>query len=374
MIKKRMLMIVLGLLLITGCSSSNEPANELKAEAKTETAAAKTKQKQKSLPNVKILATGGTIAGADKSKTSTTNYRAGAVGVDALIEAVPEMQDIANISGEQIANIGSQNMTNETLLKLSKRANELLASDDVDGIVVTHGTDTLEETAYFLNLVTKSDKPIVVVGSMRPSTAIGADGPSNLYNAVKVAASKEAKGKGTLVVLNDRIASARYVTKTNTTTPDTFKSEEMGNIGVIAEDIYIFNEITKKHTKETDFDISKIDKLPQVDIIYGYQSDGRYLFDAAQKAGAKGIVFAGSGNGSISDAAKKGAVAAVEKGMAVVRSSRTKNGVVTPSQELEKNKLLASNSLNPEKSRILLMLALTKTNDPAKIQKYFNEY
>ncbi|ATH94248.1 L-asparaginase [Bacillus glycinifermentans] len=374
MIKKRMLMIVLGLLLITGCSSSNEPANELKAEAKTETAAAKTKQKQKSLPNVKILATGGTIAGADKSKTSTTNYRAGAVGVDALIEAVPEMQDIANISGEQIANIGSQNMTNETLLKLSKRANELLASDDVDGIVVTHGTDTLEETAYFLNLVIKSDKPIVVVGSMRPSTAIGADGPSNLYNAVKVAASKEAKGKGTLVVLNDRIASARYVTKTNTTTPDTFKSEEMGNIGVIAEDIYIFNEITKKHTKETDFDISKIDKLPQVDIIYGYQSDGRYLFDAAQKAGAKGIVFAGSGNGSISDAAKKGAIAAVEKGMAVVRSSRTKNGVVTPSQELEKKKLLASNSLNPEKSRILLMLALTKTNDPAKIQKYFNEY
>lgn len=374
MIKKRMLMIVLGLLLITGCSSSNEPANELKAEAKTETAAAKTKQKQKSLPNVKILATGGTIAGADKSKTSTTNYRAGAVGVDALIEAVPEMQDIANISGEQIANIGSQNMTNETLLKLSKRANELLASDDVDGIVVTHGTDTLEETAYFLNLVIKSDKPIVVVGSMRPSTAIGADGPSNLYNAVKVAASKEAKGKGTLVVLNDRIASARYVTKTNTTTPDTFKSEEMGNIGVIAEDIYIFNEITKKHTKETDFDISKIDKLPQVDIIYGYQSDGRYLFDAAQKAGAKGIVFAGSGNGSISDAVKKGAIAAVEKGMAVVRSSRTKNGVVTPSQELEKKKLLASNSLNPEKSRILLMLALTKTNDPAKIQKYFNEY
>ncbi|KKB75450.1 MULTISPECIES: type II asparaginase [Bacillus] len=374
MIKKRMLMIVLGLLLITGCSSSNEPANESKAEAKTETAAAKTEQKQKGLPNIEILATGGTIAGADKSKTSTTNYRAGAVGVDALIEAVPEMQDIANISGEQIANIGSQNMTNETLLKLSKRANELLASDDVDGIVVTHGTDTLEETAYFLNLVIKSDKPIVVVGSMRPSTAIGADGPSNLYNAVKVAASKEAKGKGTLVVLNDRIASARYVTKTNTTTPDTFKSEEMGNIGVIAGDIYIFNDITKKHTRETDFDISKIDKLPQVDIIYGYQSDGRYLFDAAQKAGAKGIIFAGSGNGSISDAAKNGAVAAAKKGVAVVRSSRTKNGVVTPSPELEKKKLLASNSLNPEKSRILLMLALTKTNDPAKIQTYFNDY
>lgn len=375
MLKKRMLFIVLGLLLmITGCAGANEPLNETRAEAKVENAAAKSDQKQKNLPNIRMLATGGTIAGTDKSKTSTTNYKAGAVGVDALIEAVPELQDIANISGEQIANIGSQNMTNQTLLKLSKRAGELLASDDVDGIVVTHGTDTLEETAYFLNLVIKSDKPLVIVGSMRPSTAIGADGPSNLYNAVKVAGSKEAKGKGALVVMNDRIASARYVTKTNTTTPDTFKSEEMGNLGVIANDIYFFNDIAKKHTKETDFDIAKIARLPQVDIIYGYQSDGRYLFDAAVKAGAKGIIYAGSGNGSISDEAKKGAAAAMKKGLAVVRSSRTKNGVVTPNPELEKAKLLASNSLNPEKARILLMLALTKTNDPQKIQTYFNEY
>ncbi|MED1738658.1 type II asparaginase [Bacillus swezeyi] len=375
MMKKQILFMVLGLLLmITGCSGSNEPLNETKAEAKTETKTVNTAQKNQDLPNIKLLATGGTIAGADKSKTSTTNYKAGAVGVDTLIEAVPEMQNLANISGEQIANIGSQNMTNDILLKLSKRVGKLLSSDNVDGIVITHGTDTLEETAYFLNLVIKSDKPVVVVGSMRPSTAIGADGPANLYNAVKVATSEEAKGKGTLIVMNDRIGAARYVTKTNTTAPDTFQSEEMGFLGNIADDIYFHNEVTKKHTIETDFDISKIDKLPQVDIIYGYQSDGRYLFDAAVKAGAKGIIYAGSGNGSISDEAKKGAAAAVKKGAAVIRSSRTGNGIVTPNPELEKKHLLASNSLNPQKSRILLMLALTKTDDPEKIQKYFNEY
>ncbi|MFO6497173.1 MULTISPECIES: type II asparaginase [Bacillus] len=375
MMKRRMLFIVIGLLLMmTGCSGANESLNETKAEAKTGTKTVSTGQKNKDLPNIKILATGGTIAGADKSKTSTTNYKAGALGIDTLIEAVPEMQDLANISGEQIANIGSQNMTNDILLKLSKRVGKLLASDDIDGIVITHGTDTLEETAYFLNLVIKSDKPVVVVGSMRPSTAIGADGPANLYNAVKVAASEKANGKGTLIVMNDRIGAARYVTKTNTTAPDTFKSEEMGFLGNIADDIYFHNEVTKKHTTETDFDISKIDKLPQVDIIYGYQNDGRFLFDAAVKAGAKGIVYAGSGNGSISDEAKKGATAAVKKGAAVVRSSRTGSGVVTPNPDLEKKQLLSSNSLNPEKSRILLMLALTKTDDPEKIQNYFNEY
>lgn len=376
MTKKRMLFIVLGLLLLinAGCSGSNESRNETKARAKTETASAKTAQGNESLPNIRILATGGTIAGANQSKTSTTNYKAGAVGIDTLIEAVPEMKDIANISGEQVANIGSQNMTNKTLLKLSKRAAKLLASDDVDGIVVTHGTDTLEETAYFLNLVLKSDKPVVVVGSMRPSTAIGADGPANLYNAVKVAASKEAHGKGTMVVLNDRIAAARYVTKTHTTAPDTFKSEEMGYLGNIADDIYFHNDITKKHTEDTDFNISKINRLPQVDIIYGYQNDGRHLFDAAIKAGAKGIIYAGSGNGSVSDEAKKGAITAVKKGAAVVRSTRTGSGVVTPNLDLEKENILASNSLNPQKARILLMLALTKTDDPKKIQSYFEEY
>ncbi|KUP37865.1 L-asparaginase [Bacillus halotolerans] len=362
------------LLAFTGCSQSPEAKESPKEKPQTQKVSSASASKKNDLPNIKILATGGTIAGADKSKTSTTEYKAGVVGVESLIEAVPEMKDIANVSGEQVVNVGSTNIDNKTLLKLGKRVNKLLSSEDVDGIVVTHGTDTLEETAYFLNLIVKSDKPVVVAGSMRPSTAISADGPSNLYNAVKVAGAPDAKGKGTLVVLNDRIASARYVTKTNTTATDTFKSEEMGYVGTIADDIYFHNEMTHKHTKDTDLSISGLDKLPQVDILYGYQNDGSYLFDAAVKAGAKGIVFAGSGNGSLSDAAEKGAVSAVKKGITVVRSTRTGNGVVTPNGDYVKNGLLASNSLNPQKARILLMLALTKTDDPKKIQDYFNEY
>ncbi|MCY8473772.1 type II asparaginase [Bacillus halotolerans] len=362
------------LLAFTGCLQSPEAKESPKEKPQTQKVSSAAASKKNDIPNIKILATGGTIAGADKSKTSTTEYKAGVVGVESLIEAVPEMKDIANVSGEQVVNVGSTNIDNKTLLKLGKRVNKLLSSDDVDGIVVTHGTDTLEETAYFLNLIVKSDKPVVVAGSMRPSTAISADGPSNLYNAVKVAGAPDAKGKGTLVVLNDRIASARYVTKTNTTATDTFKSEEMGYIGTIADDIYFHNEMTRKHTKDTDFSVSSLDKLPQVDILYGYQNDGSYLFDAAVNAGAKGIVFAGSGNGSLSDAAEKGAVSAVKKGVTVVRSTRTGNGVVTPNGDYVKNGLLASNSLNPQKARILLMLALTKTDDPKKIQDYFNEY
>ncbi|UQZ48350.1 type II asparaginase [Bacillus sp. PK3-037] len=362
------------LLAFIGCSQSPEAKESPKEKPQTQKVSSASASKKNDLPNIKILATGGTIAGADKSKTSTTEYKAGVVGVESLIEAVPEMKDIANVSGEQVVNVGSTNIDNKTLLELGKRVNKLLSSEDVDGIVVTHGTDTLEETAYFLNLIVKSDKPVVVAGSMRPSTAISADGPSNLYNAVKVAGAPDAKGKGTLVVLNDRIASARYVTKTNTTATDTFKSEEMGYVGTIANDIYFHNEMTRKHTKDTELSISGLDKLPQVDILYGYQNDGSYLFDAAVKAGAKGIVFAGSGNGSLSDAAEKGAVSAVKKGVTVVRSTRTGNGVVTPNGDYVKNGLLASNSLNPQKARILLMLALTKTDDPEKIQDYFNEY
>ncbi|WJX02416.1 type II asparaginase [Priestia aryabhattai] len=330
---------------------------------------------KKDLPNIKILATGGTIAGSSDSDTATTGYKAGALGVETLIKAVPQMKKLADVSGEQVANIGSENMDNSTLLKLAKRINTLLASKDVDGIVVTHGTDTLEETAYFLNLVVKSEKPVVIVGSMRPATAISADGPLNLYNAVEIASSKEAKNKGVLVTLNDRIGAARYITKTNTTATDTFKSPEQGYVGEVAGGkVLFYNELTRKHTTKSIFNVSKLDKLPQVDILYTYQNDNRYLYDAAVKAGAKGIVVAGSGNGSMSDAALSGAKDAVKKGVIITRSSRAGNGTVTHEASDDKDKFVTSDSLNPQKARILLMLALTKTKDPKKIQEYFNEY
>lgn len=327
------------------------------------------------LPNVKILATGGTIAGSSSSNTDTTGYKAGALGVDTLINAVPEMKKIANVSGEQVVNVGSPDITNDILLKLAKRVNELLARSDVDGIVITHGTDTLEETAYFLNLVVKSDKPVVVVGSMRPATAISADGPFNLYNAVKVAGAPESKGKGVLVVLNDRIGSARYITKTNTTAVDTFKSVEQGYLGsIIGSKVYYYNEPTRKHTTSSVFDISKLDKLPQVDILYEYQNNGSYLYDAAVGAGAQGIVVAGSGDGSMSSASSKGASNVAKKGTIIVRSTRVGSGTVAPSEGENKENFVSSDSLNPQKARILLMLALTQTHDAEKIQQFFNEY
>src|SRR5215813_1357739 len=185
--------------------------------------------------NVMILATGGTIAGTGASSTATVGYQAATVGVQRLIEAVPELKKAANVKGEQVFQIASENMNNDYWLKLAKRVNELLAQDDVDGIVITHGTDTIEETAYFLNLVVKSRKPVVIVGAMRPSTAMSADGPINLYNAVTLAGSPDAVGKGVLVVLNDQINGARDVTKTNTSNTDTFRSWELGFMGYMQD-------------------------------------------------------------------------------------------------------------------------------------------
>src|ERR1700756_244357 len=177
----------------------------------------------RNLPNIVILATGGTIAGAAATGTQAA-YTSGAVTIDAMLAAVPGIKDLANIKGEQISNVGSQDMTMDIMLTLAKRINALLAQNQVDGIVVTHGTDTMEETAYFLDLVVKSDKPVVLVGSMRPATAISADGPANLRDAVLTAASPGARGRGVLVVLNDTIHYARNVVKTNTTDVATFES------------------------------------------------------------------------------------------------------------------------------------------------------
>src|ERR1700716_3073827 len=245
------------------------------------------------LANVTILATGGTIAGTGATSTTTVGYQAATVGVQRLIEAVPELKKVASVKGEQVFQIASENMNNEYWLKLAKRVNELLAQDDVDGIVITHGTDTIEETAYFLNLVVKSRKPVVIVGAMRPSTAISADGPINLYNAVTLAGSADAVGKGVLVVLNDQINGARDVTKTNTAHTDTFRNWEFGFMGYMQDNAPHFYRVsTRKHTADTEFDVSKLDSLPQVDIVYGYANMNRIGVDAFVASGDKGIVHA----------------------------------------------------------------------------------
>ncbi|AHL70407.1 type II asparaginase [Bacillus altitudinis MN12] len=372
-------LLSVSLLVTAACANDSTQENN---QSNQESTTSETKEKNtavetgnKSLSNIKVLATGGTIAGSSDSNTDTTGYKSGALGIDKVIASVPQLKDIANVTGEQVANVGSENVDNALLLKLAKRVNQLLNDDQVDGIVVTHGTDTLEETAYFLHLVVKSDKPVVVVGSMRPASAISADGPLNLYHAVKIASTKEAKGKGVMVTLNDRIASARFITKTNTTTTDSFKSLEQGYIGEVAGEVVSFyNEPTRKHTADSEFDISKLKELPQVDILYGYQNDQKYVYDAAVKEGAKGIVVAAAGNGTMSTEAINGATDAVKKDVVIVRSSRAGNGIVTHEKMDDEHHFVSSDSLNPQKARILLMLALTKTKDPDKIQSYYEQY
>lgn len=323
-------------------------------------------------PHIMILTTGGTIAGTAEKNTQTSGYKSGELGVQTLINAVPEINTIARVDGQQIANIGSENMTSKIILQLSQQVNALLARDDVDGVVITHGTDTLDETAYFLNLTVKSDKPVVLTGAMRPATAMSADGAMNLLEAVTVAADPNARGRGVMVVLNDRIGSARFVTKTNATTLDTFKAPEQGYLGVMVNGKPHFEmRVEKVHTLRSVFDVRNLRKLPEVAIIYGYQDDPEYLYDAAISHHVDGIIYAGTGAGSVSVRSEAGIRKAEKAGIVVVRASRTGNGVVPVDQGQPG---LVAGSLNPAKARILLMTALTRTKDPALIQHYFDTY
>jgi|SRR5262245_29850152 len=328
------------------------------------------------LPRVVILATGGTIAGA-QPKEGDPGYKAGSVSVEALIQAAPGVDKLARLDGEQIASIGSQDMNDEVWFKLAKRANELLARPDVAGIVVTHGTDTLEETGFFLDLVLKTDKPVVLVGSMRPATSTSPDGPLNLYNAVAVAADPGARGLGVLVVVNDDLHAARDIQKTNTTDVQTFTSPNRGQLG---EAYYgkprYFNKPTNRHTSKSEFSLDGLTKLPRVDIVYAHENADGALVRAAVAAGSAGIVLAGVGDGNATKAMIDALAEAAKKGVVVVRSTRVGSGLVRRNIELDDDALgfVASMELNPQKARILLRMGLTKTKDAAQIQRYFLEY
>ena len=327
-------------------------------------------------PNIVILATGGTIAGAAATGTQA-GYTSGAVGIDTMVAGVPGIRDLAEIKGEQISNVGSQDMSLAIWLKLASRINALTQGNAVDGIVITHGTDTMEETAYFLNLTVKTDKPVVMVGSMRPSTAVSADGPLNLYNGVAVAADPKARGRGVLVVMNDWIHAAHSLTKTSTTAVQTFMSPVRGLVGTVAygkTDFY--TTPSWKHTTQTEFSVTEATKLPRVDVIFISADSTGDLIDAAAAAGAKGIVIAGVGNGNMPKACVDAAANAVKKGVVVVRSSRVATGNVGRNVELDDDKLgfIASDELNPQKARILLMLALLKQRPAKELQTLFQTY
>ncbi|EOG5661469.1 TPA: type II asparaginase [Campylobacter jejuni] len=330
---------------------------------------------KKAKSRIAILGTGGTIAGFIDSTIATTGYTAGAIDIDVLIKAVPQIRDLADISWEQIANIDSSNMCDEIWLRLAKKIAKLFA-EGIDGVVITHGTDTMEETAYFLNLTIKSDKPVVLVGAMRPSTAISADGPKNLYNAVALVANKEAKNKGVMVAINDKILSARGVVKTHSLNVDAFSSPDFGDLGYIVDGkVFFYNNVTKAHTKNAPFDVSKLTSLPKVDILYSYSNDGSGVaVKALFEHGTKGIVVAGSGAGSIHKNQKDVLKELLKKGLKVVVSSRVVAGCVAVSDSDEKLGFISAEDLNPQKARVLLILALTKTSDPKKIQEYFLKY
>jgi L-asparaginase type II len=334
----------------------------------------------KDLPLVWVLSTGGTIAGRGATSTSLAEYKAGALRGEELVNAVPEIKAVATVKVEQIANVGSPDITIEHWLTLARRINELFAADaKVSGVVVTHGTNTLEETAYFLNLTVKHDRPVVVVGAMRPASAISADGPLNLLNAVRTAVSADARNKGVLVVLNDEINSARDVTKTNTYRVETFRAPELGLLGYVdADRVSFYRSSTRRHTVNSEFDVSRLTRLPQTDIVYSYVGPSPKMVEALVAGGTRGIVFAGTGAGGLS-AVEREAVKSLLSLPAgsrpvVVRSSRTGNGRVIGREETDKMGMIAADTLNPQKARVLLMLALTRTGDLAEIRRMFAEY
>jgi L-asparaginase len=326
--------------------------------------------------NIIILATGGTIAGSGKS-ADNSGYDSGKLLIENLVSGVPEIKELANIKAEQFSQIGSQDMDNEIWLKLAKRVNELAETSDVDGIVITHGTDTMEETAYFLNLTVHTKKPIILVGAMRPSTSISADGPLNLYNAIALAKDKNAKNKGVLVVASDNIYAARDVTKNNTINVAALGSNNFGAIGHInyGKAEFYYNPI-RVHTHDSEFNIDKLKSLPKVEIVYGYANQNGKIIDNLVSEKIDGIIQAGVGDGNAYKAALDSLIKASRKGILVARSSRTGSGFVVRNSEIndDEYKFITADNLNPAKARILLMLALTQTKDHKKIQEFFRKY
>ncbi|KAI4636420.1 hypothetical protein J4E83_001375 [Alternaria metachromatica] len=308
-----------------------------------------------SLPNVTIFATGGTIASQGNSNTQTTGYSIG-LGVQQLVDAVPELLNISNIAGYQISNVGSGSINETISLSLAHMINAELAKDEISGVVVTHGTDTLEETAFFLESTVNSTKPVIVVGAMRPATALSADGPLNLYQAVTLAGSPAGRNRGTMIVLNDRIGSAFYTTKNNANTLDTFFSTEAGQLGVFINQVPFFFFAPSEPVGRVVFDVTNVTDLASVPILYAHQDMDPSLFNASYASGAQGIVYAGVGAGGVSS---KAALAAEElynaTGIPMVASHRSADGLVPDGGDFT----IASGFYNPQKARILLQLGLS---------------
>ncbi len=316
------------------------------------------------LPKIRIVATGGTIASRAESPTQISGYSIGFTGED-LLAMAPGIELIADISVEQFSNIPSGSMSVERWISLSNRITEILETEGYDGVVVTHGTDTLDETAFFLHLTVKSDKPVVCTGAMRPSSAISADGPLNLYNSVRLAASPDAHGMGAFIMLNEEINSARDAYKGDTHRVETFQSGALGLLGWVDSDrVVIYRQPLRRHTSESEFDVLGVDSLPRVDIVYTYVGVDEFAVKGFLEAGTKGVVVEGIGGGGAPRSFRGASTMMREAGIVVVRGSRTPDGRVNGGVD----------TLPAHKARILLMLALNTTSDPAEIRRIFREY
>ncbi len=331
---------------------------------------------QANAKNVVILATGGTISGAGESSTAS-KYSASQINIEQILKASPGIEKFCDIEAEQIMQTASQDMNSETWITIANKVNETLSQRSVDAVIVTHGTDTLEETAYFLNLVVKSKKPVILVGSMRPSTSLSADGAINLYNAVALAADDSAYNKGVLVLLNDEVYAARDVAKTHTTNVASFKAYNSGAIGdVHYGKVNLYYQPLRAHTSDSEFNIKKISALPKADIVYAYAGADATTIKHSVDEGAKAIILAGVGDGNIDRKSVEALIEAAKKGVLVVRSSHLGTGAVQPNVEINDDEygFVTADNLSPQKARVLAMLALTKTNDVKKIREMFARY
>ncbi len=351
----------------------------LKIAAMTTSSSSQNAAGASALPRIAVLATGGTIAGSAPDAANTAGYQAGVIGVAQLLAAVPGLDAVAQIHAEQVASVDSKDMSFALWTTLAQRVNALLADDDIDGVVITHGTDTLEETAYLLHLAVKSAKPVILTAAMRPASALSADGPLNLLNAVTVAASGEAAGQGVLVAFNNRMHCARDVAKISTYAVDAFQSPEIGALGWVQDGRVDFQRrALRPHTLDTPFAVvDDAAQWPQVDIVTSYAGVSRIAVDALVSAGVRGIVVAGTGNGSIHATLQQALADAAAQGVAVVRASRVGSGHVMHNGAAKDDALgfVSAGTLSPYKARVLLMLALAAGNTQKDaLQRVFDTY
>jgi L-asparaginase len=322
---------------------------------------------QEPLPLVKVVATGGTIA----------NTPSGRLNAAEVADAIPALKRVARLEVEEVVRVGSSSITLENWLRLARRINEILAQEaEVKGVVVTHGSNTVEETGYFLSLTIKSDKPVVLTAAQRQFTTLSSDSPKNFLQAVRVAASDDARGKGALIVTNDVINAARDATKNITYRLETYNSRDLGVLGYVDEDrITFYRTPLKQHTTATPFDVSRLQKLPRVDIVTSYvDADGALIDAAVAHAKVEGLVIAGFPTGSATPAMEQAMNRAAAKGIPVVMTNRGGTGRITDTRGKEARPLIFGDNLTPQKARILLMLALTTTRNPAEIQRIFQTY